>query len=60
MAQSKYIGRIVGMSLGQVEEVDVNYEEVEWGEFMRIRVSIDITKPLLRHKKLNIGLTALV
>lgn len=32
------------------------YGKMEWEEFMRIRVSIDITKPLLWQKKLNFGL----
>lgn len=47
MAQNEYIGNLVGASLGKVEEVDLPHGDVEWGEFMRIRVSIDITKPML-------------
>lgn len=47
MAQKEYIGQMVGTSLSRVEEVDLDYGEVEWGEFMRIKVSIDITQPLL-------------
>lgn len=47
---------MVGTALGSVEEVDLDYGEVEWGEFMRIRFTIDITKPLLRHKKINLSL----
>lgn len=55
MAQNEYIGRLVGSSLGRLEEVDI--EEGEWGEFMRIRVHIDITKPLICCKKINIGMS---
>lgn len=55
MARNEYVGREVGMALGSVEEVDLDYGEVEWGEFMSIRVAMDITKPLLHHKKLNLG-----
>lgn len=47
MARNEYVGREVGAAMGAVKEVDVDYGEVEWGEFMRIRVTIDITKPLL-------------
>lgn len=43
-----------------MEEIDIDHEEFEWGEFMRIWVTIDITKPLPRWKKLNIGLIELV
>lgn len=55
MARNEYIGREVSMALGSVEELDLDYGEVEWGEFMHIRVTIDITKPLLWCKKLNLG-----
>lgn len=55
MAQNEFVGREVGKALSVVEEVDLEFGEVEWGEFMRIRVSVDVSKPLLRRKKLNIG-----
>lgn len=57
MARNEYIGRITGNSLGRVEEVDLEIGEIEWGEYMLIRVNIDISKILLRCKKLNIGLS---
>lgn len=44
---------MVGTTLDRVEEVDLDYGEVEWRKFMHI--NIDITKSLLRWKKLNIG-----
>lgn len=34
-------------SLDSIEEVDFDYDEFEWGEFMRIKVNLNITKPLL-------------
>lgn len=30
--------------------------DIKWGEFTRLWVCIDIMKPLLRRKKLNVGL----
>lgn len=42
--------------LGSVNKVDLDYREVKWGEFMRIRITLDIMKPLLRRKKINLGL----
>lgn len=34
--------------------MDIEIVEMVWGQFMRVWVSIDITKPLLRGKKINI------
>lgn len=42
--------------MGNLEEVDLDEGEIEWGEYMRIWVCIDVTKPSLRRKKLNFGL----
>lgn len=56
MVRNEYIEREIGAALGKLKEVGLNKGEVEWGEFMRIRVCIGITKPLLRRKMLNIGL----
>lgn len=56
MACNEYIERVVGNSLGKMEEVDLKNGEVKWGEYMRIRVNIDITKLLLRCNKLHMGL----
>lgn len=57
MVRNEYIRKIIGNSLSRVEEVDLEIEEIEWDEYMLIRVNIDISKLLLRHKKLNIGLS---
>lgn len=56
MAQNEYIGNLVGEAIGKVEEVDINYKDVEWREYMRVRICIDITKPLLRKNKMNLSL----
>lgn len=48
MAQNEYVSKLIGGALGQLEEIDLVYGEFEWGEFMRLRVSIDITRPLLQ------------
>lgn len=54
--RNEYIGQLIGNSLGQCEKVDLDTSEMEWGEFMYVRVNLDITCPLLCWKKLNIGL----
>lgn len=50
MARNKYIGNLIGSPPGRVEEVDLEKGEMAWGEFMRVRVCIDTSKPLLRRK----------
>lgn len=42
-AQNEYIDRLTGNSLGQIEEVDLDNGEMEWGEFMCIRFKLDLT-----------------
>lgn len=54
-AKNEYMGNLIRSHIGRVEEVDIEKDEMAWGEFMSIRVSMDITKPLLRGKKINIG-----
>lgn len=56
MARNEHVGQCVGEALSRLIEVDVDVGEVEWGEFMRVRVAIYITKPLIQRKKFNIDL----
>lgn len=56
MAHNEYIGHLVNSALGVVEEVNLDHGEVEWREYMRIIVQLDVTKPILRKKRLNISL----
>jgi hypothetical protein len=48
------IGRKIGMSIGEVEAVDTDAEGVGWGEFLRVKIRLDFTKPLPRGRKINI------
>lgn len=56
IARNEHVGRRVGLAMGRVDGVDVDFGEVEWGEHMRVRVELDITKHLICQKKFNIGL----
>ncbi|OMP10859.1 hypothetical protein COLO4_04212 [Corchorus olitorius] len=42
------IGKVIGSSMGVVEEVDTCGEKVAWEPFLRVRVRIQIHKPLRR------------
>lgn len=43
----------MGKKIGLVEEVDLEKGELAWGEFLCIRVTLDILKPLLRGTKFS-------
>jgi hypothetical protein len=50
----KSIGEKIGSSVGLVEEVDVHEDAAGWGEYLRVKVSIELSKPLARGRMLNI------
>ena len=50
----KEIGWAIGSKLGEVMEVDVSDSGVHWGRCLRVRVRIDVTKRLVRGKKITI------
>jgi hypothetical protein len=51
---SKAMGLRIGASVGEVLEVDVDDEGVGWGEFLRVRIVLDLTKPLSRGRRLKL------
>jgi hypothetical protein len=51
---SAEIGRRIGASMGNVEAVDTDSKGIGWGEFLRVKIQVDITKPLQRGRKINI------
>lgn len=55
MTHNETMGKLVRSALGIVEEIDLMEGEIAWGEYLQIRVRLDVTKPLLRGKKLCIG-----
>ncbi|XP_042952131.1 uncharacterized protein LOC122289219 [Carya illinoinensis] len=54
-AMNEEVGRIIGNKIGFVEEVDEEQGEAAWGEFMRIRVRMDISQPLMRGVRVKLG-----
>jgi hypothetical protein len=55
ICMTKGVGEKIGESLGILEDVDVAGDGAGWGRCLRIRVSIDVTKPLERGRALNLG-----
>ncbi|XP_059429320.1 uncharacterized protein LOC132163147 [Corylus avellana] len=54
ICMNKNIGTKIGRSLGELEEVDVAGDGMGWGSCLRLRVNIDITKPLDRGRALKL------
>ena len=52
--RTKETGWAIGSTLGEVLDVDVLDSGVHWGRCLRVRVSVDISKKLIRGKKINI------
>jgi hypothetical protein len=48
------VGRKIGASVGIVEEVDTDGEGIGWGESLRVKISMDLSKPLARGRKMNL------
>jgi hypothetical protein len=48
------IGHQIGSTVGEVEDVEVNDGDAAWGEYLRVRIIIDLSKPLDRGRKINI------
>jgi hypothetical protein len=53
LCMNKNVGTKIGNSLGDLEDVDVAGNGLGWGSYLRLRVTIDITKPLDRGRDLN-------
>jgi len=52
---SKTMGVQIGSSVGQVEEVETDEDGVGWGEYLRVRVSLDLSTPFVRGRLLNVN-----
>lgn len=53
-SRTRETGRVIGTSLGEVMDVDVSESGVKWGKYLRVRVLLDVTKKLVRGKRIVI------
>jgi hypothetical protein len=44
----------VGSTVGEVEDIDVLDDGVGWGEYLRVKICIDLTKPLSRGRIIKV------
>lgn len=42
------MGIQIGSSVGHVEEVETDEDKIGWGEYLRVRIRLDLSKPLAR------------
>lgn len=50
---TRYVGELLGNKVGRVIEVDCSANSIAWGRCLRVRVLINVTKPLARGTKVN-------
>lgn len=55
MCQIKEVGMSIDATLGEVEKVDANEKGFCLGSYLRIRVSLDVSMPLCRGRKVRLG-----
>lgn len=48
---TRYTGEVLGSKIGKVMEIDCEDNSTAWGKCLRVRVMVDITKPLTRGSK---------
>jgi hypothetical protein len=48
------VGRKIGSTVGIVEEVDTEKDGVGWGKFLRVKILVDLSKPLARGRKMRL------
>jgi hypothetical protein len=50
----KEVGLQMGSTVGEVEDIDVLDDGVGWGEYLRVKIRIDLTKPLARGRIIKV------
>lgn len=54
VCMGKEVGKKIGASVRVVEEVDTDADVVGWGKFLRVKILIDLSKPLSRGRMLKL------
>jgi hypothetical protein len=55
ICMTRGVGKKIGDSLAVMEDKDIAGDGVGWGRCLRIRVSIDLSRPLERGRIMNVG-----
>ena len=54
VCMEKEMGLKLGSIVGKVEEVDTDWDGTSWGEYLRVRVHVNLTKPIPRGRILKL------
>lgn len=54
MGMNRIVGERVGSSLGEVEKVKVEEDDISWEKKLRVRVKLELKKPLARGMKITL------
>ena len=54
VCMGREVGKKLGASVGMVEEVDTDLDGVGWGQLLRVKIQIDITKPFPQERKIKL------
>jgi hypothetical protein len=52
---SEAMGVQIGSSVGQVEEVETEEDGVCWGEYLKVKIQLDLSRPLAKGRVLNLN-----
>jgi hypothetical protein len=55
LCMNKSVGTKIGESLGQLEDVDIAGDGTRWGSCLRLRVTLDLIKPLDHGRALSLA-----
>lgn len=47
-------GERIGSSIGRVEEVDVEDDDIGWGSYLQVKVCLKLTKPIAHGRTITI------
>lgn len=50
---TRYVGELIGNKIGRVLEVDCSANSIAWGKCLRVRVLLNVTKPLIRGSRVE-------
>ncbi|XP_041025460.1 uncharacterized protein LOC121265854 [Juglans microcarpa x Juglans regia] len=55
VGMTKILGEMIGAIIGKVHTMEVDAQGCGWGSFLRLKVDVDVTKPLKRGPMINLG-----
>ncbi|XP_042962426.1 uncharacterized protein LOC122296689 [Carya illinoinensis] len=55
VGMNRQLGERIGEAIGKVHTVEVDDQGHGWGSFLRIKVDVDVTKPLVHGRMVNLG-----